>query len=379
MQVRSTSGKAMPNSVVPEDDDVSDMTDEEPLELEPLEEIEPEETVEPRSIDTPSMAMSRRNFVGSPYPCSILDASLNIIWKNEKYKTLFGDGRTEHIISAFAGSFDEDLRNSLYQHTRSEEVGYSWRGKLQLSAHNKPTVIVNLLVGPIFENTEAEPSGYLAIFDDITDDQKDLIRGTFSSLLEASLLKDNDTGNHVKRVNEYCRIMSERLFERNDFEETIDHDFIDTIGFVAAMHDVGKIGTPDDILNKDGPLDDWEWDVMKEHTINGAYILNTYPAEMAKQIALFHHEWWDGSGYPYEISGDMIPLAARIVSLADVYDALRMKRSYKVAFSHEKACEILEEGENTHFDPNLCKVFLENHTTLSDVYQRFEDNNDTEH
>ncbi len=356
--------------------DSDGFNEEEPFDLEPLEEVEEDSDIDITLPDTPSVEVCRRNFRRSPHPCIILDNSLRIRWKNESYIDVFGDVRNVNIVGTFPDSFSDELRDSLYQRTRSEADGYSWRGKLEVPARNKPTVIVNLLVGPIFDSDGDEPIGYLAIFDDITEDQKDLIRGTFSSLLEASLLKDNDTGNHVKRVNEYCRIMSERLFELGELGElgeTIDHDFIDTISFVAAMHDVGKIGTPDDILNKDGPLEDWEWDVMKEHTINGAYILNTYPADMAKQIALFHHEWWDGSGYPYAMAGEMIPLSARIVSLADVYDALRMERAYKEAFSHEKACEILDEGKGTHFDPAPCEVFLENHETLSDVYARFED------
>lgn len=153
----------------------------------------------------------------------------------------------------------------------------------------------------------------------------------------------------------------------------IDQEFVETIGLVAAMHDVGKIGTPDDILNKEGPLESWQWDVMKEHTINGAYILSTHPAEMAKQIALFHHEKFNGGGYPYGIAERMIPLPARIVSLADVYDALRMKRSYKEAFTHEKACEIIEKDSETHFDPLLTSIFLEAEDRIASIYSKAAD------
>lgn len=116
---------------------------------------------------------------------------------------------------------------------------------------------------------------------------------------------------------------------------------------------------------------------MREHTINGAYILNTYPDPMAKQIALFHHEWWDGTGYPYELAGDMIPLSARIVALADVYDALRMKRSYKPAFSHHESCEEIAKGEGTHFDPTLLSVFFDHGEAMRDIYERLQDPEDT--
>jgi putative two-component system response regulator len=158
-----------------------------------------------------------------------------------------------------------------------------------------------------------------------------------------------------------------RLLETGGYPE-IDQEFIEAIGIVAAMHDVGKIGTPDDILNKDGKLEHWEWEVMKEHTINGAYILSTHPEEMAKHIALFHHEWFDGSGYPYGISDQMIPLPSRIVALADVYDALRMERSYKKAFSHRLACQEIERGRGNHFDPEISGVFLEMGDEIARVF-----------
>ena len=138
----------------------------------------------------------------------------------------------------------------------------------------------------------------------------------------------------------------------------MDKDFIEDIGFLAAMHDVGKIGTPDDILNKEGPLNEFEWGIMKEHTKNGAFILSSYPNPMAKEIALSHHEWWNGSGYPYNLEGTMIPLSARIVTLADVYDALRMKRSYKPAYSHEIAIQKIQQEREVHFDPEIVDVVL---------------------
>jgi putative two-component system response regulator len=139
------------------------------------------------------------------------------------------------------------------------------------------------------------------------------------------------------------------------------------------MHDVGKIGTPDDILNKEGPLSDWEWTVMREHTKNGAFILSSYPNPMAKEIALSHHERWDGSGYPYQLSGEMIPLAARITTIADVYDALRMERSYKPALSHDVTVQKMLEGKETHFDPFLVDVFVSIAKDFDRIYERNRD------
>ena len=177
------------------------------------------------------------------------------------------------------------------------------------------------------------------------------------SLLGAARLKDNDTGNHIERVNRYAQVLAEDLAGRAWAPE-VDKQFIASIGLVAALHDVGKIGTPDDILNKAGPLETWEWDVMKQHTTNGAYILSTYPNPMAAEIALRHHERWDGSGYPHGLSQDLIPLSARIVAIADVYDALRMRRTYKEAYSHERALETMVREKGTHFDPLLTSRFI---------------------
>jgi putative two-component system response regulator len=193
------------------------------------------------------------------------------------------------------------------------------------------------------------------------------------SLLEASKLKDNDTGKHITRVNYYSRTLTQYLFNRGDYDNIIDADFIDNIGFLASMHDVGKIGTPDDILNKEGPLSDWEWNVMQEHTKNGAFILSTYPNPMAKEIALSHHEKWNGHGYPFQLEGEMIPLAARIVSIADVYDALRMERSYKPAFPHSTAVEKMMEARGTQFDPHLLDVFYSVAGEFNDLYERNRD------
>jgi putative two-component system response regulator len=149
----------------------------------------------------------------------------------------------------------------------------------------------------------------------------------------------------------------------------VDADFIDSIGLLACMHDVGKIGTPDDILNKAGPLSDWEWSVMKEHTKNGAFILSTYPNPMAKEIALSHHEKWNGTGYPFQLEGDMIPLSARIVAIADVYDALRMRRSYKPPFDHPTSVSKMMEGKETHFDPVLLDIFYTSSHKFGDIYE----------
>ncbi len=175
------------------------------------------------------------------------------------------------------------------------------------------------------------------------------------------------------RVSYYCRKMSEYLYEIQKYPQ-LEPDFIENIGYLAAMHDVGKIGTPDYILQKPGKLTALEWEIMREHTINGTFILSSYPVPMAKEIALSHHEWWNGMGYPFKLDGDMIPLSARIVTIADVYDALRMKRSYKEEFTHEEAMQIIRNGSGTQFDPELIQVFETINEEFNSIWNLLKDN-----
>lgn len=339
-------------------------------EIEELEAIEEEsegnnisrpESIDYSLLEQPCIDFWKKSYEKSIVPSCLLDSKLRILWKNDSYRNSLGREKNlvgEYFTKIFRPDGNQDELESMYKSIFNADTGYSWRGKLESVSRQHLKLVVNILIFPLFrkEPNGAGPAGFGVVVDDVTEEQKSLIRGTFSSLLEASKLKDNDTGNHIRRVNEYSKKLAGALFEDPRFSE-VDMEFIENIGFLAAMHDVGKIGTPDDILNKQGALDDREWEIMQEHTINGAYILSTYPAPIAREIALFHHEKWDGSGYPYRLTGDLIPLSARIVSIADVYDALRMKRSYKQPFSHSTAVDIIVEKGGAHFDPRLIEFF----------------------
>jgi len=277
------------------------------------------------------------------------------------------------LTSIFSLSLSPEVVNDISRRIIDPGSSFSYKGRIEWHNRNSLAIIANLIIVPLWnDNNEGNPSSYLGIFDDITEEHRSLLQTTFLSLLEASKLKDNDTGNHIARVNEYSRLMTSRLFQHKNYQ-SVDMEFLNNIAFLAAMHDVGKIGTPDDILNKEGPLDEREWQIMKEHTKNGAFILSTYPNPMAKQIALFHHEKWDGSGYPYQLAEEMIPLPARIVCIADVYDALRMERSYKEAYTHNSAKEIILEGRGSHFDPDLIDLFIDLEDSFSSIYDSLKD------
>jgi HD-GYP domain-containing protein (c-di-GMP phosphodiesterase class II) len=311
------------------------------------------------------------------FPFLVLSPDLRIVWTNKHFSRVFGDRRETigmPLFNYFQFPANWKHEQPVYKTLHSVDYGYSWKGRIETKDTESMTLIGNLIITPVMggaapANTgrPQEPFAYFVMLDDLTEENKAFVKSTFLSLLEASKLKDNDTGMHIQRVNEYSKLISGYLNEKQLFPE-VDKEFIMNISFLAAMHDVGKIGTPDDILNKKGSLADWEWEIMKEHTINGAYILSTYPALMAREICLSHHEKWDGSGYPYHFTETMIPLSARIVTMADVYDALRMERSYKPAYPHEKASEIIENGSGTHFDPTIVDVFSSRSREFEEIF-----------
>jgi putative two-component system response regulator len=342
-------------------------------ELEPLEVLDLEEDVE--SSDVADSRFSSFNiFENSIFPVLIMNNKLKIIYANSSCNHLFTALMSlagNYFIDVFGRFFEmEDIRK-IRDIIITGSNGYSWKGVARIKSREIVTVQTRVYIFPADLDIK-QPSEFVVMFDDVTEENKMLLRSVFMSLLEASKLKDNDTGKHITRVNFYSRRLAEELYHKPGYDR-IDADFIDNIGFLASMHDVGKIGTPDDILNKEGPLSDWEWTVMQEHTKNGAFILSTYPNPMAKEIALSHHEKWNGSGYPFQLEGAMIPLAARIVSIADVYDALRMERSYKPAFDHATTVAKMMEERETHFDPSLMDVFYTIAGSFNDLYEQNKD------
>jgi len=186
------------------------------------------------------------------------------------------------------------------------------------------------------------------------------------TLGRASEYKDNETGWHVLRMSHYSRILALAAgFDEGEAEDLMH---------AAPMHDVGKIGIPDAVLQKAGPLDEREWDIMRRHPLIGAEILGQHQSgllSMARRIALAHHEKWDGSGYPEGLAGEAIPIEARIVAIADVFDALTSVRPYKEAWSVERATEHVREQAGKHFDPQLVALFLQELPKIVEVRERF--------
>lgn len=365
---------------------MSDTTDndrlQEAAELEDVEDIPEGQDEDDTLVGSPEYKVWTRSALGDHVPSMFLDSRLKILRANESFCRMFGCSSEfpgVYLTQFYASFFDQKKSAELFRAVLSPSTGYTWNGRVEKIGTDQLLNVSKVWILPLFGEAEpaAEasleppleassgttavsgvPRAYSALCLDMTVEYGDLLQNTFMSLLGAARLKDNDTGNHIERVNRYARILSKDLAGR-PWAPEVDRQFIASIGLVAALHDVGKIGTPDDILNKAGPLETWEWDVMKQHTTNGAYILSTYPNPMAREVALRHHERWDGSGYPHGLSQDLIPLSARIVAIADVYDALRMRRTYKDAYSHERALETMVRERGTHFDPLLVGRFLD--------------------
>lgn len=190
---------------------------------------------------------------------------------------------------------------------------------------------------------------------------------TILALASLAETRDNETGNHIRRTQHYIRVLAERLQRHPQFALVLTRINIELIFKSAPLHDIGKVGIPDQILLKPGRLDAAEFEIMKTHTTLGMAAIEHAEQQLgrsapflafAKQIALSHQEKWDGSGYPQGLSGTQIPVAARLMAVADVYDALISERVYKSAMSHEDACNTIIAGRSTHFDPDVVDAFV---------------------
>jgi PAS domain S-box-containing protein len=201
--------------------------------------------------------------------------------------------------------------------------------------------------------------------------------------------RDKSTGKHLERIREYTRVLAAKLRDLPQYRDYITDEYLEDIYISAILHDVGKVGIEDQILLKNGPLSEEEFQKIREHVVLGGEALRDVERQMqqesfltiGKEIAYYHHERWDGKGYPEGKKGQEIPLSARIVALVDVYDALTSRRPYKDALDHDEAVEMIRQERGKHFDPQIVDIFVENQEVFQRIrrFVEFEENPESIH
>jgi putative two-component system response regulator len=213
---------------------------------------------------------------------------------------------------------------------------------------------------------------------------QDLVRtrdAVIFGLAKLAESRDPDTGQHLERISHYSTRLASALRRHPRYRDAVTPAFVRLIGISSALHDIGKVGVEDAILLKPDKLTADERARMQEHTLAAGECLKEIERrlaasnflQMAREIALYHHEWWNGSGYPARLAGEQIPLAARIVAIADVYDALSVRRVYKEALSHRTCVAMIQAEAGTHFDPHLVEVFLQIEPQFQEIARQFAD------
>ncbi len=267
----------------------------------------------------------------------------------------------------------------------------NWSGETTGYRLNGETFIAQLSFFPIL-NESGDAFAYAALIKDVSEQrrmQRELIdslkkltqaqEATIFGLARLAEYRDQATGFHLERIRSYCRTLAEALHHHPQFQETVTHQFIETLYRTAPLHDIGKVGIPDYILLKAGKLSAQEFEIMKQHTIIGYQTLHSIQQQygdldflkMGIDITYCHHERYDGKGYPRGLKGEEIPLSAQILSIADVYDALTTERVYKKAYSHERSLQIMLKERGKHFEPTLFDVFLSIADQFNDIRKTF--------
>ncbi len=288
----------------------------------------------------------------------------------EVCETLKADSRTRHIPVIFLTAMTEEKDEAkglalgavdyVTKPFSPELVKARVRNQLELKRHQDH-----------LEELVQERTRELALTQEVT----------IYSLASLAETRDPETGGHILRTQRYVRLLAEQLRDQARFSDVLNDTTINLLYLSAPLHDIGKVGVPDHILNKPGKLTREEFEEMKNHTVYGRDALRIAEEKLgsnsfmrlAREIAYTHQEKWDGSGYPQGLKGDAIPVSGRLMAVADVYDALVSKRIYKPPFSHRKAVRIIEEGRGSHFDPDMVDAFMTVENRFLEIALEFAD------
>ncbi len=326
----------------------------------------------------------------------ILNSSsgVSIVWTDFDQTVRFWNAGAEAIFGYTAEEMQGQKITILYpENTETPEAVETLRrrilverktlqGKIKQRTKDGRLVTVSLVISPMLAGS-GEVLGILGIGQDVTEEvrlQEDLVdslrrihrvqRSAIFTLARLAETRDEETGNHLKRIQRYCAVLCERLRTAEKFSHIMSDRYVDDLVQASVLHDIGKVGIPDRVLFSKERFSPEEYEIMKQHTITGGRALEDAARETGEdrsllsigmEVAYNHHERWDGTGYPYGKKGEDIPFGARVVAIVDVYDALTAKRRYKRAYSHEEAIALITENSGKQFDPDLVAV-------LTDVY-----------
>lgn len=309
-----------------------------------------------------------------------VDFDNNLKFVNDSMSTIFGYSKNELATVDYRQFVDEKnarfINAAFEQCRRTGEPVKAFECEFNIDGL---TLFIEASVS-LLRDSHDEPCGFRGMVRDRTEKKKlemDLLdsdrklqnarMATILGLAKLAEYRDEGTGAHLERIREYAKIIAQALAEKPEYANMITPEYIDDIYQSSILHDIGKVGIPDAVLLKPDKLTAEEFAIIKRHTLLGGDAIKAIESQiegisflkMGKEIAYGHHEKWDGSGYPAGLKGENIPLAARIVALADVYDALTTERFYKRAYSHEKTRQIIIDLKSTHFDPQIVEIFLQ--------------------
>lgn len=268
-------------------------------------------------------------------------------------------------------------------HVPTDLGGTGEQRYLEIKFSKVPVMDKYFIIGIVKDKTDimkalSNREEYISILLNMIHEMKVDNRDSIYHIASLVELRDHTTGQHLERMESYTKILAQEYKDKYEHRDhRLTETFIDDMAVSSILHDIGKVAISDTILQKPDKLTESEFDSIKEHTIIAGEALKEYKGRkdflaMGREIATYHHEKWDGSGYPSGISGEEIPLSARIVSLCDTYDALVSKRPYKEAYTHEKAIEIIREESGKSFDPELVELFLKNHRDFYQIREEYD-------
>jgi PAS domain S-box-containing protein len=304
------------------------------------------------------------------------DLNRNIIYVNDAFCKISAYTQDELLGKPYSFLKYNNLTHE--EETQNLDEIFSeniWKGTILNFNKNSGTFYCDVTIYPL-KDKNGKVVEYMGIHHDITDienlykELEDTQREIIYKLGEIGECRSSETGQHVKRVAEYSKLIAHKI--------GLDDKDISKLFMASPMHDIGKVGIPDSILNKNGKLDPDEWEIMKTHAQIGYDILKTSKRDILQSAAIVsfsHHEKWDGSGYPLGLKGEEIHIFGRITAVADVFDALGSDRVYKKAWPLEKILELFKEEKGKHFDPNLIDIFLNNLNEFIEIKERYKDVN----